>query len=92
MSKGFDEPLPDELWTGSLIRIHSFGGTVTHQQAMNKVALLPIVPSHVFALSSLPAAHKAPFDRLLIAQAIGEGLTIVSSDSIFSSYPVRVLW
>ena len=65
---------------------------VTNQQATNGVVILPILPSHIFALDNLPAAHKDPFDRLLIAQAVVEETVLLSKDPIFTSYPVRVLW
>lgn len=66
--------------------------TVAHQQAANGVIVLPILPTHVFALDGLPTAHKDPFDRLLVAQANSEGATLVSTDAIFTSYPVRLAW
>ncbi len=65
---------------------------VAHQQATNGVIVLPILPTHVFALDGLPTAHKDPFDRLLVAQANSEGATLVSADAIFRSYPVRMAW
>ena len=65
---------------------------VAHQQATNGVIVLPILPTHVFALDGLPTAHKDPFDRLLVAQANSEGATLVSADAIFKSYPVRLAW
>lgn len=58
----------------------------------NQIKLLPIDLSHIYALSNLPNHHKDPFDRLLIAQAINEGLTIVSIDEKFDSYNVERLW
>jgi len=65
---------------------------VAHQQATNGVNVLPILPADVFALDGLPAAHKDPFDRLLVAQANREGAILVSADAIFTSYPVRTAW
>lgn len=47
---------------------------------------LPIGVGHVALLSKLPLHHRDPFDRLLIAQAIAEGLTIVSRDRKFALY------
>jgi len=41
---------------------------------------------------ALPGLHKGPFDRLLIAQAISEGLVFVSNERLFDSYGVRRLW
>jgi PIN domain nuclease of toxin-antitoxin system len=40
----------------------------------------------------LPAHHKDPFDRLLIAQAKNEGLEIVTKDAEFHAYGVAVIW
>ena len=54
--------------------------------------LLPITLDHVEALSRLPNHHRDPFDRLLIAQAIHEGLTLVTSDRQIARYPAPVLW
>ncbi len=55
-------------------------------------ALLPIRASHLAELASLPTHHRDPFDRMLIAQARVEGLTIVTRDRAFSGYGVPVLW
>ena len=51
--------------------------------------ILPISPEHLVRLGSLPAHHRDPFDHLLIAQAIVEGLTFVSGDRHTPKYPVR---
>ena len=54
--------------------------------------ILPIRASHVTALAALPDLHSDPFDRILIAQAVAEGLPLVSSDGQIAAYPVRVSW
>lgn len=46
----------------------------------------------IFTLSKLPDVHRDPFDRLLICEAIQEGIAIVSPDKTFRRYPVKVLW
>lgn len=56
------------------------------------VRTLPIRASHVTALTALPMVHKDPFDRILIAQAIAEGLDLVTNDEHIRSYPVRTIW
>lgn len=53
--------------------------------------LLPIELSHALSASRLPQHHRDPFDRLMIAQAQAGGLVIITSDSIFARYDVRVL-
>ena len=52
---------------------------------------LPIRRRHVLAGGSLPFHHRDPFDRLLIAQAQAEDLTLVTSDRQFAAYGVRLL-
>jgi PIN domain nuclease of toxin-antitoxin system len=61
------------------------------QQVENNLELLTIALEHVWALDSLPDHHKDPFDRLLIAQAQTEGMTLVSADGIFGMYEVELL-
>jgi PIN domain nuclease of toxin-antitoxin system len=53
---------------------------------------LPIRASHVTALAALPMLHKDPFDRILVAQAVAEGLNFVTGDEQISAYPVRTIW
>ena len=48
---------------------------------------LPILSAHVVAIDVLPAIHKDPFDRLLVAQAAVEGLTLLTLDPIVAQYP-----
>lgn len=49
---------------------------------------LPILRSHVLAVARLPAIHQDPFDRIMIAQALVEGLTISTRDRVVRKYPV----
>ena len=62
-----------------------------NQQETNDLTVSPVALTHVLALDALPFHHKDPFDRLLIAQSIVEELTIVTADSQFSAYPVKLL-
>ena len=48
---------------------------------------LPIGSEHAVAIDSLPPIHKDPFDRILIAQAMVEGITLLTSDSLVAQYP-----
>ena len=64
---------------------------IKNQQETNQLNLLPVELKHVLALDALPFHHKDPFDRLLMAQSIEEELTLVSADSQFSAYSVRLL-
>ncbi len=65
---------------------------VKSQQEANGLLILPITLTHVLELDSLPALHKDPFDRLLIAQASAENAILVSGDAIFADYGVNLLW
>ena len=48
---------------------------------------LPILGRHVVAVGGLPLLHKDPFDRVLIAQALTEGITLVTADEMVAAYP-----
>ncbi|MEO8299442.1 MAG: type II toxin-antitoxin system VapC family toxin [Burkholderiales bacterium] len=48
---------------------------------------LPITSAHAVAVGSLPALHRDPFDRLLVAQALTEGITLLTADALVAQYP-----
>ena len=52
---------------------------------------LPVTHAHAIAAGRLPAHHRDPFDRMLIAQAVTEGLTLVSRDESVALYDVDIL-
>jgi PIN domain nuclease of toxin-antitoxin system len=52
---------------------------------------LPVRIEHALYLRRLPALHRDPFDRILVAQALCEGLTLVTADPILGGYPVRII-
>lgn len=54
--------------------------------------ILSIRANHIAALAALPEIHKDPFDRMLLAQAVAEGLVLLTSDSQIRRYPVATLW
>ena len=56
------------------------------------IRVLPIELSHTSVLTSLPLHHRDPFDRLLVAQAIVEGIAVVSCDTVFDRYPITRYW
>ena len=65
---------------------------VNKNRQENSIKLLPIDLSHISYLEQLPQHHKDPFDRIIIAQAIIEGMTIVTVDHAFADYSVQVFW
>ena len=61
------------------------------QLTEKRIALLPISLRHTGAIESLPHHHGDPFDRMLVAQAQTDGLTIVTSDRRIARYQVAVM-
>ena len=52
---------------------------------------LPIALDHALAVEALPRHHNDPFDRILVAQALAEGMHLVTSDAIFEHYSVPMI-
>jgi PIN domain nuclease of toxin-antitoxin system len=69
-----------------------FEELILNQLAINSYEILSLELSHVFQLAKLPLIHKDPFDRIMIAQAFTENISIVSIDPHFQNYPVSVIW
>lgn len=65
---------------------------VNEEIKRNRIDLLSIQLSHIYALKDLPLHHRDPFDRLLIAQSLQEGWDIISIDEKFDAYGIRRLW
>ena len=55
------------------------------------IRVLPITADHALAAGDLPRHHDDPFDRMLVAQAIAEGMTLISRDMWLRSYQVALL-
>jgi PIN domain nuclease of toxin-antitoxin system len=58
----------------------------------NQYEVLPVDLSHVMRVSKLETHHKDPFDRLLIAQALSEGLVLLTDDGLIQQYNVSTTW
>lgn len=69
-----------------------FAAFWTEQMQTNDFSLLPISVSHAARLVDLPFHHRDPFDRLIIAQSLEEGIPVVSSDDTFGRYGVDRVW
>jgi PIN domain nuclease of toxin-antitoxin system len=65
---------------------------VPRRMASQGLRPLAVSHGHALAVFTLPAHHRDPFDRLLIAQAKVEEMTLISADRIFDRYPVQLLW
>ena len=76
-------------------RLHLQGSPeelVPQQRRLHRVDTLPITEDTTLQVGKLPSIHRDPFDRLLVAQAIVGGLTIVTPDRLIKAYPVPPLW
>ena len=56
------------------------------------IAVLPITIEHAVAAARLRGPHRDPWDRIMVAQATIEGLTVVTIDQVFDDYRIAVLW
>jgi PIN domain nuclease of toxin-antitoxin system len=78
-SKKITLPSPPRTW-------------VSEQLRQWRLQSLAIAPEHLFRCTELPDLHKDPFDRLLVAQALSQNLTLVTPDEAIRQYPVSVIW
>jgi PIN domain nuclease of toxin-antitoxin system len=65
---------------------------VERQTSIWAIRSLPISREHIYRTGELPAHHRDPFDRLLIAAALAEGATILTPDPAIHRYPVSWCW
>jgi len=65
---------------------------IAQRMVEDRMVALPILHAHALRAGELPLHHRDPFDRLLIAQAQIEGLTVLTADRQFASYDVPVHW
>ena len=65
---------------------------VEQECSIDNITILKIEPIHAIQAGDLTLHHKDPFDRMIITQAKIENLTIVTSDSIFQTYDVPILF
>lgn len=62
---------------------------IPHQVKLNEIEILPISMAHLAVVATLPFHHRHPFERIIIAQAIVEQVSIVSVDMMFDNYAVN---
>ncbi len=68
------------------------GSFLPREITRNLFELLFVTLAHATAVETLPFHHRDPFDRMLVTQAMLEGVPIVSADTLLDAYPVRRLW
>jgi PIN domain nuclease of toxin-antitoxin system len=64
---------------------------VPKRLAAQGIHSLPIAQSHTLTVYDLPLHHADPFDRLIIAQALAEGMVVLTSDRAFEKYPIEIV-
>jgi PIN domain nuclease of toxin-antitoxin system len=65
---------------------------VPKRTAAQGIHSLSITQSHTLNVYDLPLHHSDPFDRLIIAQALAEGMAVLTSDRMFKKYEVEIIW
>jgi PIN domain nuclease of toxin-antitoxin system len=80
-------------WSAGRLHLPVDPGTyVASRREQNGIDSLPLDEEAVLQVVKLPALHRDPFDRMLICQALVEGMVVVTPDPLIGQYPVRVLW
>ncbi len=75
------------------IKIHtSLNDLITQSLEAYNFITLPISFAHAIKVGTLPSIHRDPFDRILVAQAMVENLTILTSDPFIIKYKVKTAW
>ena len=64
----------------------------TETKARGRIRPLPLDDASALQLIKLPKLHTDPFDRILICQAIENGMTLVTPDALVQQYPIKTLW
>ena len=77
---------------GKLTVDEPFEETIAGRLADERINVLPVEIRHLAALRPLPHHHRDPFDRVLVAQALAEGVPVVTRDARFAAYGVAVVW
>ncbi len=65
---------------------------VREQRIAHGFDSLPLTEEHTLILPRMADLHRDPFDRMLVCQALTEGITILTPDELIAQYPVRVRW
>ena len=61
-------------------------------QEQGGMRILPVLQEHALRTAGLPLLHGDPFDRLLVAQALCEGVPLVTRDGLLADYGIHALW
>ncbi len=77
---------------GKLTVPQPFRSFIEEQLKLNTIELLPITIADTASMMTLPHHHRDPFDRLIVAQALTQKLTVISSDRTLDTYGITREW
>lgn len=77
---------------GKLTLTQSLKHFIPEQLHVNNITMLNIEFQHIIKVASLPFHHRDPFDRLLVAQALVDRITLLSGDDILDAYKIERIW
>ncbi len=63
---------------------------IINQLVVENIEILPIRASHILQVSTLPFHHRDPFDRIIIAQSSVENLLVITDDTEFANYDIKL--
>ncbi len=90
MASGWEMAIKSQL--GKLRLPLVFEGLFPGALEARGFSILPIQAGHLHRYHALPLHHRDPFDRLLVAQALADGFTVVGTDPAFDAYGVPRIW
>lgn len=77
---------------GKLNFVQPFMEFIKEQLVITNIGLLGIDFEHIEVITTLPLHHRNPFDRIIIAQAILEGIPVIGADVMFDAYGITRFW
>lgn len=81
-----------KVTAGKLSFRQPLSNIIENQKNENGLSILPINLPHVWQLATLPSHHNDPFDRMLVAQAMAEQMTLVTADRHIARYSAELFW
>ena len=78
--------------TGKLTLSSSLAKLIADLRGTGLIQIEPLADAHLVAVSALPFHHRDPFDRLIVAQALADGMVVLGRDEAFDDYGVRRVW
>ncbi len=90
MASGWEMAIKSQI--GKLRLPLAFEGFFPGALESRGISILPVQAGHLHRYHTLPLHHRDPFDRLLVAQALTDGFTVVGNDAAFNAYGVTRIW